>query len=273
MNNKNRIFAILNWKKNRFENVKDEIINKIPLRDGYDDKVIVFYNQNDYVTLPTDIYGKNIDFIPISAIDGHNIASSLNFIYRYLKERYNNSFGYVIYDSMQIKSNPSIFFNEIELMISKLKLDVWFNTYTDIMNFIFNKYDGRLSVNIDDKELKQIYDKTIIFASHCNPNLSIIDIDKFNNEKPFDEKFDIPMYWIIKFLCERSMNNQGFMNEYPTIAEEIGVFKLFDFKDKKDFQKDLQKKESDMFYNFKLNYFPHNNIDELLDFIINRLKS
>ena len=268
---KNRIFAILNWKNDRLENVQKEIVAKLPLREG--DKLLVFYDSSIGDKAPE--FEEAVQ-IPMSKEDGHNRAAGLNFIYKYLKDNFNNSYGYVIYDSMQFKKDPSKFMDAIEEMMQKLHLDVWFNTYTDPMNFVFSKFDGRVSVAINDAELKQKYDKTIIWTSHANPNLSIIDLDGYKppeDGKTFDDRFEIPMFWIIKFLCERRRDKKGFMNYYPTIAEEVGVYKVADTGDGIHPTQDLMKKEDEMFTALKLDHTPSQNVEELMDFIIDRLKA
>lgn len=268
---KNRIFAILNWKKERSENVQKEIIEKLPLRSDTD-KIIVFCRESDNSFPKSDRY----EIVLVSENDGHNSASALNFVYKYLKDNFNNSYGYVMYDSMQFKKDPSKFMDAIEEMMQKLHLDIWFNTYTDPMNFVFSKFDGRVSVAINDAEFKQKYDKTIIWTSHANPNLSIIDLDGYKlpeDGKTFDDRFEISMFWIIKFLCERRRDKKGFMNYYPTIAEEVGVYKVADIGDGIHPTQELMKKEDEMFTALKLDHTPSQNVEELMDFIIDKLKA
>ena len=267
---KNRIFAILNWKKDRIENVQKEIIAKLPTREG--DKILLFYDATTSEKEPA--FDKTVEFVPMTKEDGHNRAAGLNFVYKYLKEHFTNAFGYAIYDSVQFKKDPSQFMDSIEEMITKLKLDVWFNTYMDPMNFVFTKFDGRVSIAINEPELKKIYDKTIIWTSHSNPNLSIIDLDAFvlpEDGKTFDDRFEIPMFWIIKYLCERRRDKKGFMNYYPTVAEEIGVFKGGDFKGIEPSQEQMSKEDM-MFKAMEIDHSPNMSVEELMDFIIDRLK-
>lgn len=270
---KNRIFAILNWKKNRTENVQNEIVAKLPLREG--DKILLFYDSSNAEKEP-DFGDKVVEFVPMTKEDGRNRAAGLNFVYKYLKEHFSNAYGYAIYDSIQFKKDPIPFMDSIEEMMSKLKIDLWFNTYTDPMNFVFSKFDGRVSVVINEPELQKKYDKKIIWTSHSNPNLSIVDLDvyvppKENDGKTFDDNFEVPMFWIIKFLCERRRDKKGFMNYYPTIPEEVGTFVSADFKDGLKTTPELMQKEDKMFGEFKLDHTPSQNPEELMDFIITRL--
>jgi len=272
---RNRIFAILNWKKDRKDNVEKEILSKLPkMRDG--DKVLVFYKKSDYTETPVyNIDGSvSIEAVPMSDEDGHNRAAGLNTVVEYLKSNYsgNRTYAYTICDSIQFKKDPTIFCNEIEKMMDKLKLDVWLNTYTDGCNFVFNKFDGRVSVAINEPELKSIYDKTIIWTSHANPNVMVLDIDKLESGKMFDDRFDIPMFWIIKYLCERARDKKGFMNHYPTIEDEIGVYKCGNFGGIEPTQEQL-KKEDELFKSFNLDHSPNMSVEVLMDFIIDRLKS
>lgn len=268
---KNRVFAILNWKKERLENVQKEIVEKLPLREG--DKLLLFYDGSLGDNAP--VLEKVTEHVPMTKEDGHNRAAGLNYVYKYLKEHFTNAFGYAIYDSIQFKKDPIPFMDSIEEMMSKLKFDVWFNTYTDPMNFVFTKFDGRVSIAINEPELKKIYDKTIIWTSHANPNLSVIDIDNFvlpEDGKTFDDKFEIPMFWIIKFLCERRRDKKGFMNLYPTIPEEVGTYKCESIGGGFQITQEMMKKEDQMFNEFKLNHTPTFNYEEVMDFIIERLK-
>lgn len=272
---KNRIFAILNWKGNRLENVKKEIVAKLPLRDS--DKILLFYDAATYTNGEEPaISDIEIKLVPMTKEDGHNRAAGLNFVYKYLKENFTNAYGYAIYDTIQFKKDPTPFMDSIEEMMGKLRLDVWFNTYTDPMNFVFTKFDGRVSIAINEPELKKTYDKTIIWTSHSNPNLSVIDLDVFalpEGGKTFDDRFEIPMFWIIKFLCERRRDKKGFMNYYPTISEEVGTFKCNDYGDGIKPTPQLMQKEDKMFGELKLDHSPSQSVEELMDFMIERLRS
>lgn len=274
MDKKNRIFAILNWKKERTESVVKNIVEKLSLTEN--DKLLIFYRGKDYEDIskyPIET-SLGIDFVPISEEDGHNRAAALNFVYKHLKDNFKSAYGYVFYDIMQIKKDPRKFFDAIEEMMAKLQLDIWFNTYTDGCNFVFNKFDGRVSICINEPSLKAIYDKTIIWTSHSNPNLSIIDLDAFeipSDGKTFDDRFEVPMFWIIKFLCERARDKKGFMNHYPTIADEIDVYKTGDFKGIEPSQETMRK-EDELFRSFGLNHAPNQNVEALMDFIVDRLK-
>lgn len=266
---KSRVFAILNWKEERNINVKQEILEKLPLRDK-NDKVVIFckdalkkeFEKND-----------KYEIVVVSEQEGHNRAALLNTAYKYLKDHYSGYYGYTIYDSVQFKKDPSIFFAKIEEMIEKLHLDIWFNTYTDVMNFVFSKFDPRVSIVINEPKYQSIYNKTIMWTSHANPNITLVDIDKFDfkDGHVFDDRFEIPMFWIIKFLCERARNKQGFMNHYPTIEEEIGVYKIGDFKGSNFSQQQMQI-EDKMFSELNLDHTPNQNVEALMEFMMKQLK-
>ena len=270
-----RIFAILNWKKDRKENVDNEILKKLP-KLNENDEVLVFYRGNDYTDVPVYKINENDNAkaIPISDADGHNRAAGINYVVKYLKSNYSGkeSFAYTICDSLQFLKDPTTFCNEIEKMMEKLKLDVWLNTYTDGCNFVFNKFDGRVSVAINEPELKAIYDKTIIWTSHSNPNLMCLKVDELPEGNMFDDRFEIPMFWIIKYLCERARDKKGFMNHYPTIADEIGVYKCGNFSGLNTSNEQM-KKEDELFNSLKLDHTPNMSVEALMDFMIERLKS
>lgn len=271
---RNRIFAILNWKKDRKENVEKEILAKLPkLNNG--DKVLVFYKGSDYTEAPSYKISESFaaEAIPISDADGHNRAAGLNYVVSYIKKNFsgNGSLAYTVYDCIQFLKDPTAFCSEIENMMDKLKLDVWLNTYTDSCNFVFNKFDGRVSVAINEPELKAIYDKTIIWTSHSNPNLMCLKVDEIPDSSMFDDRFEIPMFWIIKYLCERARDKKGFMNHYPTIADEIGVYKCVSFKSIEPTAEQM-KKEDELFRSLNLDHSPNMSVEALMDFIIDRLK-
>lgn len=275
---RNRIFAILNWKKDRKENVEKEILAKLPALSEKD-RVLVFYRGSDYAEVPTYKLADRTfcaEAIPISDEEGYDRAAGLNYVYSYCKKHFLESFVHVFYDSMQLDAEKySAFVGEIEKMMEKLKLEVWFNAYTDECNFVLTKFDGRISVAINEPSLKQIYDKTIIWASHSNPNYSIFLSDKLEipeDGRVFDDRFEIPMFWIIKFLCERARDKKGFMNHYPTISEEIGAYKCGNFDGMKSTPEQM-KKEDELFSLLKLDHTPNQNVEALMDFMIERLKS
>lgn len=257
-----RIFAIINWWKDREESVKNELIEKLHL--GEKDKVLVFCNEANG---EKEGWGP-VEFVPVSKEGpGKNRASIKNYVYKYVKEKYTepNTYLYMIEDSVQILKNPQEFFDSVEDLMEIFDLDVWFNTYLDICNRIFSKFQGRSNITID----KEHYgvQKKIILTSHCNPTVSVYALDRVKYETLFDEDFTIPMYFILEFLGRRkkdAVHPLVFLNNYITIPEEIGVFKEENFKTD-PINRDVQMAEHKRFMDMKLNMEPDNDLDKILD--------
>ena len=183
---------------------------------------------------------------------------------------------HILQNNIEFLKDPKEFIVEIERMMDMLDYNVWFNTITDECNYIFTKYDCRFSVAINNCDLQKIYDKTIRWTSHANPNYAVVDLDKFkpledDGESLFDERFDIPMFYIIKYLAKRKMAKRGFMNYYPTVPEEHGVFRTMDVKHNDNFSQERMKKEDELFRTLGLDHEPNGNPEEVMDFMVEKL--
>lgn len=154
-----------------------------------------------------------------------------NFITNNLLDDGTDGFVHIIDGAVEIFSDPSKFMMEIERMMTKLHIGTWLNTVTDPMNYTFRIYNPRFSIRIDDEKLKETYDKTVYFTSHANTSWIVWNIAEAKREELlFDDRFSIPMYFIVKFLSDRRKRHEpgklSYMNLYPTIAEEQDVFRL-----------------------------------------------
>ena len=154
-----------------------------------------------------------------------------NFITNDLVDNGTVGFIHIIDDAVEILSDPSSFVVEIERMMAKLHIGTWLNTVTDPMNYTFKIYNPRFSIRIDDEKLKTLYDKTLYFTSHANTSWIVWNTEESTrDELMFDDRFSIPMYFIVKFLADRRKRHEkgklDYMNLYPTISEEQDVFRL-----------------------------------------------
>jgi hypothetical protein len=264
-----RNFAIINIHKGV------DISNNIIRYLNSDDNKIVFHIFDETYDILSD---KNTSFVRIPSEYAESESKIKNYVSKYFFENNFTGFLHVIEDHVAIYNNPKMFLDEIEIMMSKLNMKSWFNTITDVCNYTFNIYNPRISVSIDDPELIDNYNKTIYWASHANTSWVCYDYSKstFDDVK-FDETFEIPMYYIIKFLAERRNNKKPhemyYMNFYPTVIEERGVFKLINVEEYKKFSQQQNKKEGELFASMKINYLGDVNIDMIYDDIIYNLKN
>ena len=87
-----------------------------------------------------------------------------------------------------------------------LDYSVHFSTVTDPCNYIFKKFNPRLTIDVDDENAKTrlgLPDR-ISFTSHSNICWTIFDLNKLGDDVPkFDEKFTVAMYVIIEYLARR----------------------------------------------------------------------
>ena len=161
-------------------------------------------------------------------------------------------FLHVIDSNVEITGDIQRFLDSVEEMMGAFSLKSWFNTVCDGCNYVLTKYNPRVSVKIDVPDAKKLKGKTIHWCS--NANLFWVCFDRSASKVEdvlLDEKFDIPMFFIIEFLAQRrnrkSPGDLEYMNMYPGIDEEIGAFRNLEQKDAKGFS---QKKfaEEDMVF-------------------------
>lgn len=261
-----RTFAIINTHEDI--DLCQNIISKIPC----DDKIYIFQTKdNNFETKD------NLEIVKIPTEMQVNCPKIKNFVSNYFFSQDFKGFLHVIEDTVQILKDPIEFLIEIEKMMSKLDQKSWFNTITDPCNYTFTIYNPRFSVELDEPSIKEVYDKTIYWTSHANTSWICYDYSKatFDDIK-FDESFSIPMFYIIKFLAERRNNrNPGelyYMNFYPTVKEERGVFKNIQHRDDdKHTQKDFQI-EQQIYESQKINNEADMIIEAVMDDIVNLMK-
>lgn len=181
-----------------------------------------------------------------------------------------DGFVHVLEDTVEIYNSPDKFLDEIERMMVMFQLKSWFNTSCDICNYVYSKYNPRLYISIDEEEAQKKYDKTIAWCSNANTiwvcyntNLATFDDIKF------EERFRYPMYYIIEFLARRRNTKKpgqlDYMNYYPSIPEELDVFRQLELKQPVDFSEDEIRKEGEIFTEMKVDNHPDSNLDILME--------
>jgi len=216
------------------------------------------------VKIPEDLKEKN--------------ASIKNFVSKHFLDSGYRGFLHVLEDGLKIDKDPTDFENKIEEMMTKLNMKSWFNTITDPCNYNFHIYNPRMFVEIDKEDAKKVYDKKIYWTSHANTGWVCYDLSKAEYEDiRFEDSFTIAMYFIIEFLARRrntkKQNELYYMNYYPSIEEEIGVFSPLPQKfppeqkseDEMKDEKERFEKENIIFQNMKVNNQADMSIEQIIE--------
>lgn len=204
-------------------------------------------------------------------------TSRRNYINSFFRQRLFNGFLYVMAGNLDFQQDIAPFEHAIESTMMTLDYSVWFSTISDPCNYVYSKYNPRVSIDIDDPQVESLdMSKRISFTSHANIALVIYDFENATEDNlKFNESFDIPMYFIIEFLARRrntkAPTSLYFMNQYMTVAEEIGLFtvKALQADEKpQDFTK-----EDSIFKSMSVNYNPDNNIDMVIETLYKKMLS
>ena len=262
-----RTFAIIKTNNEKIS-IFSNIIQHLPSTD----RIIVFNESSNEDTKSLT----NVSFVKIPDDCKNSNSKIKNFVTKFFIDENYKGFLHVIEDHVNIFNDPSTFICEIELMMEKLNLKSWFNTTTDTCNYTFNIYNPRFSIIIDDEELKKVYDKTIYWTSHANTSWICYNfINASYSDFEFDERFKIPMFYIIKFLAERRNNKKPgelyYMNFYPTIEDEKNVFNIVNHNEM-IFTQAEHVIEHNLFNSLSINYTQDCVIEPIFEDLINILK-
>ena len=198
-------------------------------------------------------------------------ASIKNFVSKHYIDIGYKGFLHVLEDSLEmLKENPVEFYDAIEEMMTKLGLKSWFNTVTDVCNYTFKIYNPRIKVMIDKEDARKVYDKSINWTSHANTFYVIYDMSVAEYEDiRFEDRFTIPMFFIIEFLARRRNTKKSgelnYMNFYPSIQEEIGVFRAKPEKYPPIEKTEQQKKTENETYEKENRLYKELNVDNSAD--------
>ena len=266
---KKRIFAIVN--ENEF--AKDDVLQIADKLSAVDGKVVIFSIK------PEMFNGIACEVVKIPATCD-NRPKMKNFVVRHFKNINFRGYLHEIEDKIVIEQNPRTFVSDIENMMNVLDLNNWCGTVTDGCNYIYSRYNPRLSISIDKPEYQKLNIDKVIFCSHSNVQWLVYDLEKADdNELFFNESFTVDMFWIIEYLARRRNthpNSLYFMNQYFTCASEKGIYKIIKCQKQADETRDMQKvmKDEDaIFKSLNVNYAPDNNIDNVLEILYKKLES
>lgn len=265
----NRIFAIDNHNNTGFEQAERLAKQLIDYKCA--DQIYIFV---DSVENAPSIAG--VEYVAF----GHdsNRAKCKNEINEFFKRLGFNGFLHVVESHIQLLKDPSTYLVEQEHCMDVLDYDVYFSTTSDGCNYVYSKFNPRVTIQLDSPEFKSLnLPQSISFTSHSNTVWVTYNFAKIVDELlKFDERFNIPMYFIIEFLARRrntkSAGSLYLMNQYLSIPSEIGVFTQDQESHQRDQSDDMQKEDA-IFKSLDLNFVPDNNIDQLLVDMIDKLKS
>ena len=186
---------------------------------------------------------------------------------------------HVIEDHVNILKDPRDFLDSIEKMMDVLDYDVWLNTSCDPCNYVYQKFNPRIAIDLDREDIKNLgLSSKIMFTSHSNTAWMCYNFSKASDDLlKFNESFGIPMFMIIEFLARRRNSKRSdqlyWMNMYATIPEEVGVFKIDPESNEQPISQEKMAEEDAIFKKLEVNYAPDNNIDEILENLWGKLKS
>ena len=264
-----RTFVIIN--NHTDANIQENIISKLDSETN----IIVFKPEDNKSNDEAINYlNVKIQYFPLDIIQ-HDTKLK-NFVSKTLVDSNIGGFIHVLEDDIKIVGNTKAFLDEIEKMMSLFKLKSWFNTSCDTVNYIYQKYNPRFYIKIDDEQLMTKYDKTIAWCSNANTAWICynMDIATYDDIK-FEDIFTVPVYYIVEFLARRrnikKVNELYYMNLYPSIQEELNVFTVDSSVSKYQQSEEQTKKENEIFISMKINHVPDSDVNAVMDDIINVL--
>jgi len=208
------------------------------------------------------------------------ISKARNFINASCKATGCTGFLHVLEDIVELVKDPHEFLDALEKAMQILDYDVWLDASCDPCNYVYSKFNPRLSVELDKPELKRLglSSPRLLFTSHSNTAWMCYNLDKTTADlMNFNESFDIPMFMIIEFLARRRNTKRPdqvyLMNMYMTVPEEIGVFKVSTPSAGGDPTPEKMAEEDKIFKSLGVNFAPDNNIDALMEVLWNKLNS
>ena len=239
-------------------------------------QLIAFKPNN--VKLENIVFGNTIEVIDYP-LEIDTMPKRKNFIIDYCVEHYSSSFLHII-ENINLLKDPTTYINAIENTMDVFDYDIHFSTVTDGCNYLFNKFNPRLTIDIDDINIKQKLNlpDSISFTSHSNTGWIIYDINHLGKNVPkFDERFTIAMFIIIEYLARRKATRQKgqlyLMNQYLCISNEYKTFETAKIDNDEQPNQEKLNAENELFKSIKIDYSPDNNIDMVLNMFYEKLMS
>ena len=264
----NRQLAIINFVDDRLP-----IVNKMI-------ESLQKTNQFDSITVYTNKQREYVNGVTINVVDSDWSRSKIkNFVNYFTYSNGFRGFLHVLEDNIEILKDPTEFILDIENMMEKFDYNIWFNTVCDECNYVLDrKYSPRFilrEVNTDTS----LRAKAIVNTTHCNTKWTIFRLcaEEFQKDQTnlfFDEKYTIPMFYILERLsrrrAHRGIHQPYFYNSYLTVDSENGVFKPA-LKSNQNFAKELFEKEDKIFRESRINITPDTNVDVVIETLYNKL--
>ena len=207
-----------------------------------------------------------------------NISKIKNYILNEFEKVEFKGFVHLIEDNVIFFKDPKEYIDCVEKTMDFLDYDIYFSTVTDPCNYVYSKFNPRITLDIDDASLVECgISRAISFTSHSNTAYTIWNFANLiqNGVPKFNENFSIAMYMIIEFLARRkNTKNAGqlyFMNQYLSVAEENKTYGTLDVK--QNISKSIMASEDAIFKSLNVNHAPDNNIDHILDALYSKMCS
>lgn len=187
---------------------------------------------------------------------------------------------HVISDGVNILGDPSDFMNDLDSMMREFDYPLWLSTVTDPCNYIYGKYSPRLMLVNDMQEMRGAGVRYgLAVTSHSNTAWMAYDIAALAKQKEieyFDERFDIPMFYIVELLARRREHKLPgqlfYMNQYLTVTSEHGVFKLApDLPPSKSVTQQMMQAEDEKFKAMRVKHEPDYSMDAVIDAITEKI--
>lgn len=265
--------------------MKHKIVVQWMPNDNYDDVVQLLKDFNQY-GIKDDLIlanssGKALDQLDVSNMvheayevpsECDNSSKVKNNILSYMATRRNEfKFLHLIEGNTKLLKDPATYMADLENVMDVLDYSIHFSTTTDQCNYLFKKMCPRLTIAIDDEDIKKRLNlpASISFTSHSNNVWTTYDYEKCGGECPqlYDERFSIAMFMIIEYLARRRATRKPgqlyYMNQYLSIPSEVGVFTTVDGKT--EISPEKMQEEDKIFKSLGIDYSPDNNIDQVLE--------
>lgn len=193
-----------------------------------------------------------------------------NWLNRKIKDSGFKGFLHVVsYDTVLLK-DPSTFLSQLETMMKAADYPVWFNTICDPCNYVYSKYNPRISISLDIAQADPGLGKTLCYTSHANTQWICYDMSSVSDDQlTFNESYTVPMFYIIDFLARRRNNKKPgqvfYMNWYLTVDSERGVFCQDMSAKRHEYDNATMAREDAIFKSSGVRYEPDTNIDLILE--------
>ena len=265
-----RIYAIANFNKEDFD--YKSVFESLPFKENTE---VYFFTVSNKFADEAKVSGNFKEVYLFDPEFIHHESKMRNLIVEKFFTEKCKSFVHVISDALPIKNgNLDKFVPAIEEMMDKLDQVSWFSTRSDPCNYVFEKYNPKFIIGIDEKNLKN-YNKTVLFTPFANTAWTIFDFSKVTDidAVKFNDSFRIPMFYIVEFLSRRRKYQPAFMNCYPTVEEERWVFDPSSMfvqtlePEKDGFERKDYEKENEIFMNLKVDFESLHQVEKVFEMI------